>query len=114
MQLMQFKCDKMIYPNIYNLLKIFAMLPGTTCFSERSFSTLRLLKTYLRSTMTPSRLNGLDLLYVHKEINITTTEVIQEVCKTKRKLSAPPNGTSPVNRENTRETYNKQRGSARV
>ncbi|XP_076283965.1 52 kDa repressor of the inhibitor of the protein kinase-like [Lasioglossum baleicum] len=80
------KCDKMIYPNIYNLLKILATLPVTTCVSERSFSTLRILKTYLRSTMTQPRLNGLALLYIHRGINITVTEVIEELCKKKRKL----------------------------
>jgi hAT family C-terminal dimerisation region len=79
-------CDKEIYPNIYNLLKIFATLPVTTCVSERSFSSLRLLKTYLRSTMTQTRLNGLALLYIHRDINVSMTEVIQELCKKKRKL----------------------------
>ena len=79
-------CDKEIYPNIYNLLKIFATLPVTTCVSERSFSSLRLLKTYLRSTMTQTRLNGLALLYIHRDIKVSMTEVIQELCKKKRKL----------------------------
>ncbi|KAJ8879046.1 hypothetical protein PR048_019652 [Dryococelus australis] len=35
---------------------------------RRSFSTLRRLKTYLRSTMTEDRLNGLALLHIHQDI----------------------------------------------
>ncbi len=31
---------------------------------ERSFSTLKLLKTYLRSTMSENRLNGLAIMYM--------------------------------------------------
>ena len=37
------------------------------CPSERSFSALRLLKTYLCTTMTQEQLNNLMVLYVHKE-----------------------------------------------
>ena len=36
--------------------------------SERSFSALRQLKTYLRATMKQDRLNYLMLLHVHKDI----------------------------------------------
>lgn len=80
------QCNKLIYPNIYNLLKIFTTLPVTTCVNERSFSTLRILKTYLRSTMTQSRLNGLALLYIHRQMDLSTADVFEELCKKKRKL----------------------------
>jgi len=33
-------CDKTLYPNLYQLLKIFAILPMSTASAERSFSTL--------------------------------------------------------------------------
>ena len=42
-------CNATLFPNIRKLLHIFATLPVTTCSAERSFSVLRLLKTYLRS-----------------------------------------------------------------
>lgn len=43
--------------------------PGyTNAISERSFSAMRRLKTYLRSTMGQKRLNGIMLLHVHKEM----------------------------------------------
>ena len=37
------------------------------CFPQRSFSAMRRVKTYLRSTMTQERLNNLMILHVHKE-----------------------------------------------
>ena len=40
----------------------------TTATAESSFSSLRRLKTYLRSTTTQSRLNNILLLHCHKEM----------------------------------------------
>ena len=48
------------------LLKSLA-LPVTTASIERTFSTLRRVKTWLRSTMCESRLSGLCMLSVHRE-----------------------------------------------
>ena len=58
------------------LLKLLLVMPALNAVSERSFSALRRLKTYLRSTMTQSRLNHLMVLYIHRELtdklNLTT------------------------------------------
>ena len=43
-------------------------MPATNAVSERSFSALKRLKTYLRSTTAEGRLNHLMLLHVHKEL----------------------------------------------
>ena len=42
------------------------MMPATNAESERSFSAVRRIKTYLRSTMSQQRLNHLMLFHVHK------------------------------------------------
>ena len=42
------------------------VLPVTSYEAERSFSTLRRLKTYLHTTMSQERLNGLALLNIYK------------------------------------------------
>ena len=49
--------------NIVTLLRIFCTLPVSTCTAERAFSAMKLLKTYLRSTMNDDRLTGLALMY---------------------------------------------------
>jgi len=40
-------CNPLIFPSTYKLLQILATLPVTTASSERSFSTLKRLSTYL-------------------------------------------------------------------
>ena len=44
--------------NIVTLLRIFCTLPVSTCTAERAFSAMKLLKNYLRNTMTDDRLTG--------------------------------------------------------
>ena len=68
--------DHDLYPNITEGLKIFATLPVTTCECERNVSALRRLKTYMRSTMSQTRLTGLALLHVHYDMAIDVDEVI--------------------------------------
>ena len=41
-------CDKVIYPNVNRLLQLWATLPVSSATNERSFSTLKRIKTYLR------------------------------------------------------------------
>jgi hAT family C-terminal dimerisation region len=80
-------CSEVFYPNVNKLLTILATLPVTTASAERSFSTLRRLKTYLRSTMTDDRLTSLALLNIHHDITITSDEVLDQYCRVKnRKL----------------------------
>jgi len=59
-----------IFPNIYTILKFFSILPVTTDSVERSFSTLKHIKTYLRNSTSENRFNGLALLNVHRDIDI--------------------------------------------
>nr|CAI5844809.1 unnamed protein product [Callosobruchus analis] len=68
-------CNAAIYPNIFTLLKIFATIPISTATAERTFSTLRRLKSYLRNTMSENRLNGLANLNIHRWIQVDTNEV---------------------------------------
>ena len=68
--------DPLIFPNIFTLLKILAVLPVTTCSCERSISVLCRIKTYLRSTMTQERLDGLALLHIHRNIELKVSDII--------------------------------------
>ena len=61
-------CETEDYPNIFVLLTIACTLPVTTCENERSNSQLKLLKTYLRSTMTEKRLSSLALIKIHHDM----------------------------------------------
>lgn len=70
-------CDRDLYPNIYVIFQLLLSLPVGSCCCERSFSALRRLKTYLRTTTSEARLNGLALANIHKYIDVDLDKVIQ-------------------------------------
>lgn len=78
------------FPSIKMLLECLIALPCTTSSVERTFSSLRRIKTWLRSTMSEDRLNGLALMSIHrkkiKDINIFSLKVLEEFSKDPRKL----------------------------
>lgn len=49
-------------------LRIFLCLPTSVASNERSFSKLRRIKDYTRSTMSQERLTGLSIISIEKEI----------------------------------------------
>lgn len=49
------------------LVHLFLVIPGSSATAERSFSTTRRLKTYLRTTMTATRLNSVVLLHSQRD-----------------------------------------------
>lgn len=68
--------DKQSHPNIYFILQLLATLPITSASCERSISSLRNLKNYLRSTMVQDRLNELAMMHTHREKAIDLDKVI--------------------------------------
>ena len=53
-------------PEFSKVASILAVIPATSCSAERSFSGLRRLKTYLRSTMGQNRLNSLAIVCIER------------------------------------------------
>jgi hypothetical protein len=62
------KCERNLIPNMVKLIEVLLVNPATSCTPERSFSTARRMKTWLRSTMTNKRFNSLSILNIHKDI----------------------------------------------
>jgi hypothetical protein len=56
------------YSEVEKLVCLLLVSPAASAEAERSFSTLRRLKTWLRSTMTQQRLNSLAVCHVHQEV----------------------------------------------
>jgi len=56
------------FPNACIAFKILLTILLTIASAERSFSKLRLIKSYLRSTMSQERLSGLAILSIEKEM----------------------------------------------
>ena len=78
--------DFSAFENIKVALRTLATLPVTSCECELSFSALRRLKNYNRSTMIEERLNGLALMHVHQEIEPDVQEVLQKFSSGNRRL----------------------------
>ena len=49
------------------LLQLLLVMPATNAMSERTFSALKRIKTYLRRTMMQARLNHLMIMHYHQD-----------------------------------------------
>ena len=69
---------------VSHLFQLFLILPATNATSERSFSALHRIKSYLRCTMTQARLNHLMILHYrqdvcdHLDLNVIGNEYISK------------------------------------
>ncbi|KAF0704357.1 52 kDa repressor of the inhibitor of the protein kinase-like, partial [Aphis craccivora] len=70
------KCPEELFPNINVFLKILSILPVSTASVERSFSTLKIIKPYLRNTTGETRLNGLALMNIYRDLHIDSEVII--------------------------------------
>lgn len=71
MALFSFLCENNLeksFSETIKLLRVVITTPMTTAESERCFSTLKRVKTFLRNTMTQARLNALAMLSMEKEL----------------------------------------------
>ena len=62
------EAQRAYYSQVVILTKLLLVMPASNATSERSFSALRRVKTYLRSTMSQARLNNLMTLHVHQDL----------------------------------------------
>ena len=56
------------FPELCRTYSIAVAIPVTSCTAERSFSALKRVKTYLRSTMIQDRLEGLVQITVERKL----------------------------------------------
>ncbi|KAL9977108.1 hypothetical protein ACROYT_G014479 [Oculina patagonica] len=72
-------CRPQEFPNLSRAFTALLTLPITTATAERSFSALRRLKTYLRSTMKEDRLSGLALMHIHKhDVSLNAEDIVDD------------------------------------
>ena len=75
-------CQPDIFLAIKILFSILATLPVSSATAERSFSTLRQIKSDLGTTMGQARLDGLCLIYIRNDISISTGAIIKKFAAT--------------------------------
>ena len=59
---------KLFHPNIYILLQLYGLIPVSVADAERSFPVLKLIKTYLRCTISEEPLNSLAIMSIESEV----------------------------------------------
>lgn len=74
-----------VFPNIFVVMRIICTIPITEAACERSFSVLKLIKNYLRTTMSQERLSALATLSIEKNFvkNLDYSSVIKELSEKK-------------------------------
>ena len=61
------KSQKMLLPDVVKLARLFIVMPATNASSEKAFSGMKRIKTYLRNSTTNNRLNHCMVAHVHAE-----------------------------------------------
>ena len=74
-------------PDVYTAFIMFLTLPVTSSSAERSFSKLKLIKSYLRSTMTTVRLSELAVLSIEydRARALDLEKLVRTFCDAKRR-----------------------------
>ena len=71
------------FSEVVILIKLLLIVPATNAVSERSCSTLRRIKTYLRTTIIQNRMNNTIILSTYKEglDKLDMIQVANEFCR---------------------------------
>ncbi|PRQ31335.1 putative HAT dimerization domain-containing protein [Rosa chinensis] len=79
-QIMEFAKKMDMFPSVMVAYRILLTIPVTVASAERSFSKLKLLKSYLRTTMTQDRLNRLAILTIERNmlVNVDYEKIIDD------------------------------------
>jgi hypothetical protein len=73
------------FPNTSIAIRILLTLPVSVASGERSFSKLKIIKNYLRSTIAQKRLNNLSIIAIESDImdSIDLEEIVKEFATNK-------------------------------
>ena len=69
-------CNESLFPNVHTILLMLSITPVTSPTVERSNSSLRFVMNVYRSTMPEYRLNALLPLFIHKDISLDYSAIV--------------------------------------
>ncbi|CAI6354560.1 unnamed protein product [Macrosiphum euphorbiae] len=71
------KIDQNVFSNLYKLMQVALTLPISSASCERSFSVMRRIKTWIRSSMNQERFTDMSILHIERDIsNVIESENI--------------------------------------
>lgn len=82
------KIQKDSFPNLYKFMQVAITIPVSSATCERSFSTMRRIKNWLRSSMLQQRFSNLSLLNIEKDLlqELNTETILNKYCMKPRKI----------------------------
>ena len=80
---------KVAFPTLLQLLRIALTIPVSSAKCERTFSTLKRIKTYIRSSMSEDRLNDTAILAIEHDItsSLNLDNIVTEFSKVNRRIA---------------------------
>ncbi|CAI6362872.1 unnamed protein product [Macrosiphum euphorbiae] len=73
-----------LYPNLHNLLQVALSIPVSSASCERSFSAMRRIKNWLRTSMIQNRFSNLAIIHIENELvktSIESKQILEEFVK---------------------------------
>lgn len=83
------QCHKSSFPNVYKLVQVGMTIPISSSTCERSFSAMRRLKNWLRTSMGQERFTKLSTLSIERDLTnkIDKEIILQKFALSNRKLN---------------------------
>lgn len=80
--------DYNMFPNLYKLLQAALTIPISSASCERSFSVMRRINTWIRSTMSNDRFSNLSILHIERDLSskINTEDILNIFNTNKRRI----------------------------
>lgn len=80
--------EKQIYPNLFKLLQVALSIPISSATCERSFSSMRRIKNWLRSSMAQDRFTFLSILNIERDITnkLNVNDIVNKFAEKDRKI----------------------------
>lgn len=81
-------CKESTFPNVYKMLQVALTIPVSSATCERSFSSMRRLKNWLRASMEQQRFTDLSILNIERDVvnKITSSEILKKYSTSNRKI----------------------------
>ncbi|XP_025409156.1 uncharacterized protein LOC112682689 [Sipha flava] len=78
-------CKESTFTNVYKMLQVALTIPVSSATCERSFSSMRRLKNWLRASMEQQRFTDLSILNIERDIvnKITSSEILEKYSTTR-------------------------------
>ena len=80
--------NRVVYPNLFKLVQLALTILISSASCERSFSAMRRIKNWLRTSMEQDRFTNLSVIYIERSISneIDSNKVLKEFVKNDHKL----------------------------